>query len=256
MSNIKHKVSTVSIFCTEDYSIFKMIEGNRGLNLHKIEKIIKEIQSGNDMLRYYPIQVKVIDNLLEILDGQHRYFICQKLKRPVHYILVTEERTMSDIAKVNSNVEKWTSQNFINCYVIAGNENYKLIQQYHSSYQFSVGVTLSLLTTAAPGKANGAVGSILKSSFEDGKFEVKTWDEAVAFGEMAKQFNSFSNWRSREFLMALYRIQTEAKVEMDIIYAAFQKNPQMLVEQANYKDYLLLLEKIVNVNKSKRIIIA
>lgn len=78
---LKHNTSTVSVFQTDQYKNFTMILGNRSINMHKVDKIIKEIQGGNDMLMYYPIQVHVVKDKLEILDGQHRFFICKKLKR-------------------------------------------------------------------------------------------------------------------------------------------------------------------------------
>ncbi len=101
---ITHKTSTVAVFQSNDYSLFGMMKGNRPLNQNKIGRIIKEIESGNDMLPYYPIQVRVENGILIILDGQHRFFICKKLTKPVHYIIVAEQKSMVDIAKINSNV--------------------------------------------------------------------------------------------------------------------------------------------------------
>lgn len=125
---LTHHVSTVQVFMTEEYNNFSMINGNRPLNERKIKRIISEIESGNDMLKYSPIQVRVCDDKLMILDGQHRFFISKKLNRPVYYILVLEDKTMQDIAKINSNVEKWTDENFINCYLTTGNKN-KVLNQ-------------------------------------------------------------------------------------------------------------------------------
>lgn len=70
----------------------------------------------HDMLRYYPGQVKENNQRLEIMDGQHSFWISRKLGRPVYYILVTEEKSMQEIAKINSNVEKWKGEDFSNCY--------------------------------------------------------------------------------------------------------------------------------------------
>ena len=79
---LQHYTSTISVFQTTEYKNFTMINGNRALNQNKIKRIIAEILGGNDMLQYYPIQVRVVDDKLSILDGQHRFFICKKLKKP------------------------------------------------------------------------------------------------------------------------------------------------------------------------------
>lgn len=252
---LHHYTSTVVVFQSTEYKNFTMIKGNRPLNEVKMNKIIKQIESGNDMLAYYPIQVRVVGGKMEILDGQHRFVICKKLKRPVHYIIVTENKSMSDIANINSNVEKWKGINFINCYIQDGNENYKLILKFNDTYQFSLGVTLMLLSTGNPGSGNGAIDT-LSSKFQQGTFEVQKFDQAVEFAEICKQFSTFKNWRQRALLIAIYRIWQAGKIPIEDLIAAFNKNPAMLTEQANFKDYILCLEKIMNVGKKIRVIIS
>lgn len=252
---LKHQTSTIAVFVTDQYKNFSMITGNREINIQKANRIIKEIEAGNDMLQYYPIQVRVVKEKLEILDGQHRFFICKKLKRPVHYILISEDKTMADIARVNSNVEKWHNKNFINCYILVGNKNYRQVQKFIELYGFTVGISLCLLTNGTPGTESGSGTRELFQFFQEGKFEVKAWDAAVAFAETCKQFSAFRNWRSRAFIIAIYKIQHAGMVGIDKVLEAFNKHPDMLTEQANKKEYILLLEKIMNVGKSKRIVI-
>jgi hypothetical protein len=252
---ITHKSSTVPVYQTEDYNLFGMMKGNRALNQNKISRIIKEIERGNDMLPYYPIQVKVEDEQLIILDGQHRFFICQKLKKPVHYIIVVEKKTLLDIAKTNSNVEKWKAEDFINCYITAGINDYKILKDYLHAYGFSLGVCLQLLSTGDPGAANGSNRTI-HNQFENGVFSVQTLEKANAFGEMARQFADFKNWRSRDFLLALQKIIKAQKIGFDEVVSFYKLNTAMLKPQAHFKDYIINLEQIVNANKKNRILIA
>jgi hypothetical protein len=246
--------STVAVFQTEEYSQFTLIKGNRPLNQKKIAKIIAEIESGNDMLKYYPIQARVVENKLKILDGQHRYFISQKLKRPVHFILVTEEKSMQDIAKVNSNVEKWKAQDFINCYINADNNNYQVIKDFLDEFGFSLGVTLMLLNKGFPGTATGAIED-LTEKFQNGIYEATCQDEATEFANKVKLFNSFNNWRSRAFVLALYKIISANKIALPDLVAAYNKNKDMLKEHVHFKEYIVNLEQIMNVGKHNRIII-
>ena len=102
---MQHTEASIKLYFTREYARFRMVNGNRQLNDRKINRIMREMADGNDMMRYYPIQVQENKDRLDILDGQHRFWICRHLKRPVYYILVSEEKTMPQIAKVNSNVE-------------------------------------------------------------------------------------------------------------------------------------------------------
>ena len=126
-----HEQSNVIVYVTGEYGRFKLILGNRRLNEEKISRIIKEITTGNDMLRYYPIQVSEHGEKLEIIDGQHRFHICKKLKVPVYYIVVKEDKSLPDIAKINSNTEKWKATDFINCYLEQKNKDYASKDFHH-----------------------------------------------------------------------------------------------------------------------------
>ena len=250
---LTHVTSTVPIFQTDRYKNFDMITGNRPLNLQKIKKIIKEIESGNDMLKYYPIQVKIEGNKMIILDGQHRFFICQKLKRLVHYIIVSEDKSMQDIARVNSNVEKWTAANYINCYVSRKNKNYIQLKEFIDTYGINVGTSLRLLAHGTPGTEGG--NELLQEKFEKGTFEVLKRDEAVMIAENCKKFEAFPFWRDRGFIIAIYRIMKAGKVSIADVNAAYKKYPEMLVKNPSQKMYINNLEQIVNHKKHSRIII-
>lgn len=205
------------------------------------------------MLRYYPIQVRENAGRLDILDGQHRFFIAKQLKRPVFYILVTEEKSMPDIAKINSNVEKWKSEDFINCYVQFGNDHYIKLQQFLDDYGFSLGIALSMLHVGTPGK-EGYNG--LSDMFREGLFEVRAYDAAKALAENCKLFNSFKHWKSRAFVIAIDKIVSAGLYDIKDLLTDYKKRPDLLTEQANYKSYINTLEQMVNVGKHKRVVIA
>jgi hypothetical protein len=252
---ITHTASTVAVFQTDKYNNFVMINGNRPLNLNKINKIIKEIEGGNDMLQYYPIQVHVVDNKLEIIDGQHRFFICKKLKRQVHYILVSETKTIHDIARVNTNVEKWTNGNFINSYITAGNKNYTIIKNFLDTYGIGLGITLSLLHHGTPGADHGGTNGLI-DAFQNGKYLVINQQKATQFAETCKRFDFFKSWNSRGFLIAIQRIIKANLITIDEVHASVSKHPDQLVTCATGKDYILNLERIMNIGKKQRVIIA
>lgn len=248
---LNHTEATLKIFFTTEYSRFNMINGNRQLNDGRIKKIMREIAEGNDMLKYYPIQVKENGHRLDILDGQHRFYICKKLKRPVFYILITEQKTLPEIAKINSNVEKWKDADFINCYVQNDNENYKTLQNYLDTYGISVGSSLSLLALGTP-KSN--THDALKEKFHHGQFEVKFSEYANELAEDCKRYAPFF-WRDRNFVSAIHKIKKAGLIDIAEVLEAFRKRPELLLHQSGIKEYVYNLEQIVNVKKQIRIVI-
>jgi hypothetical protein len=244
---MKHEISNVVVYQTTDYTKFSMVKGNRGLNQNKINKIISEINAGNNMLPYYPIQVQETSNKIDILDGQHRFFISRKLKQPVFYILVHENKTMADIAKVNSNVEKWNQKDFINCYITQGNQHYVQLQQFLEDYKINIGTSLRLLSFGHPGVEGS--NPELQKQFENGLFKVQKMDEAVAIAQQCKKFAAFPYHTDRGFVIAIHR------VEVDTLVDAYNKNPDKLEKNHSQKQYLFNLEQILNIGKHKRIVI-
>jgi hypothetical protein len=252
---ITHKPSTTIVYQTTDYSLFSFLKGNRAINKKKCDKIIEEIKRGNNMLPYVPIQVRVEDGKLKIFDGQHRFFVAQKINEPVYYTIVLEQKSMLDIARINTNMEKWTTANFINCYTTAGINDYVILNEFMEKFGFSLGICLYLLSEGNPGKATGSQPELYQE-FAEGKFKVAQLDVANSFGEIVKQFSEFKNWRSRSFVLAIYRIIKAEKVPIEEVIDGFKRYPGMLKEEATWKDYIMDLEKIMNVGRKIRVVIS
>lgn len=247
---MEHKLSKVKVYQSTEYKLFTMMAGNRDLNNKKIERIIREIESGNDILDEVPILVKEEGKKLRILEGQHRFKIAERLLRPVHYILHQQNMSLFSIAKINSNTEKWNPNDFINCYITAGNENYTKLQVFREKYTISIGVCLSMLKFGFA-KHDGS-SEDLKREFETGIFEVKKLKEATQLAEVCKSFETFSQWNSRGFILAVNKILQANKCDFQLLLKKFLEDPARLQQQPNYKGYLTNLEEIYNRNNSKR----
>ncbi|HXR84296.1 MAG TPA: hypothetical protein VN722_08310 [Hanamia sp.] len=252
---MEHQLSDTKIYQTVDYNRFRMINGNRGLNLKKIDRIIKDIKDGNNMLRYKPIEVRESGDFLDIIDGQHRMHVSKKIKSPVFYIIVSEDKTMNQIASVNSNVEKWKYTDFINCYVNQGIEDYKRLGQFIADYKIAIGACIRLLQSGNP-TYGGQSESDLIQGFCKGTFKICNWDAAVRTVENAKLFSDvFPAWNDRGFVTAVFRIDKAGKVPLSDLVAAVKKNPDKLSQETSPMKYILKLEEILNLGKQKRTII-
>ena len=250
---MQHTESQIKIHFSSDYGRFKFLNGNRELNEVKIKRILRDIADGIDVLQYYPIQVREHNDRLEIIDGQHRFYISKKLKRPVHYILMKQDRQLSDIAKINSNTEKWKTKDFINCYIQQGNNNYQVLQDFMDKYNFTATVSIKLLQVGNPGTESGLLN--IGHEFQRGQFKVKFYDMATLIAEKCKLFEHFSSWRDRNFVIAIYRIETAKKVCIEDLVIRYHKSPEKLTRQANFKEYIFQLEQLYNIGKQNRVVI-
>jgi len=236
--------AAVQIKVTNLYNVFKNITGNRELNMNKIKRIEKDIASGLNMLPYCPI---IVDEEMNIIDGQHRFFIARKLKQYIHYI-VAPELSLHEIARVNSNTERWKGKDFIHCYATQGNENYIKLQAFMDKYHLPHSTAMTLLATG--GAQEGS--SRLKEVFETGKFMVLQEKKAEELMQLALCFKNHPGFLTRQFLAALATIKAANKCDWNILLKKFDSNPELLPECANKKDYLLSLEQVYNKGAQQR----
>lgn len=246
---MQHLEASIQIYATKDYSLFSFKKGNRDLNLNKIERIKSDIRNGIDMLKYCPIVVQESKGKLEILDGQHRFQVCRDLKCNVFYVIYVNNIRMVDIAKVNSNTEKWNADDFIKCYAQHGMKDYEVLADFRTKYGFPISVCLRLLFN---GKMTSQGGTPLKEDFEAGTFKAKHYAEAAAIADNAILFNSSSFYKSGAFVAAINRIMEAGLIDVTELAKKYEKNPEKLKQQANWKDYITNLEQIYNIGLHKR----
>lgn len=118
----------MQIYVTKDYSSFRSIVSNREVNKGHVKKLAQSIRKKN-LLFIRPV---IVNDRMEIIDGQHRVAACEMLGEQVHYIKVN--LTKEDIAVLNTAQKNWTMMDFINFYAIEGRKEYrefcKLINKY------------------------------------------------------------------------------------------------------------------------------
>jgi len=81
---------------TDKYEVFSMISWNRAINHANIKKLIEETEKDFKM-HLFPI---LVDDEMRIIDGQHRFAVCEQLGCPVYYII--KENHYGDFEEIRS----------------------------------------------------------------------------------------------------------------------------------------------------------
>lgn len=119
---------TYNVYVTRDYSKFKRLVGNRDIPESRISKIVESIQTIGWV--HNPI---IVNEKMEVIDGQGRLTALQRLKMPVEYI-IAEGAGNKECIYMNMNMVNWKLPDFIKSYAEQGNENYQrllgLMQKY------------------------------------------------------------------------------------------------------------------------------
>lgn len=126
--NNKVAETAYNVYITKDYSIFKRLIGNRDIPESRISKIVESIQTIGWV--HNPI---IVNEKMEVIDGQGRLTALQRLKMPVEYI-IAEGAGNKECIYMNMNMVNWKLPDFIKSYAEQGNENYQRLLKLMENY--------------------------------------------------------------------------------------------------------------------------
>ena len=126
----KEKKESVAynVYITKDYSIFKRLVGNRDIPESRISKIVESIQTIGWV--HNPI---IVNEKMEVIDGQGRLTALQRLGMPVEYI-IAEGAGNKECVYMNMNMVNWKLPDFIKSYAEQGNANYQRLLALMEKY--------------------------------------------------------------------------------------------------------------------------
>ena len=125
---MEDRESAYNVYVTKDYSIFKRLVGNRDIPESRISKIVESIQTIGWL--HNPI---IVNEKMEVIDGQGRLTALQRLKMPVEYI-IAEGAGNKECIYMNMNMVNWKLPDFIKSYAEQGNENYQRLLSLMERY--------------------------------------------------------------------------------------------------------------------------
>lgn len=235
-------LSILSIKSTTNYDMLKIIDGNRTINKTHVKKLMHSIQNEN-LLKYQPI---VVNEKLEVIDGQHRLEAAKNLGIPIWYTVV-EGLNLIDVQVLNENMKTWSLRDFAESYKKIGYKDYAVLLSFCDKYKlpFSVAVPLLSETEIRSGAGNNySYPSIIRS----GEFKLVNLKKAEQVADKIKEVGGLlpkSIWRSREFIRALLYAY-KCGIKHDVLITRLKANKKDIPRGYDYRQYLFVLEDIYN----------
>ena len=166
------------VFVTTDYSMFKLIKGNRVVSLAHVERLKMSFQ------KKYLFSPIIVNSRNEIIDGQHRYMAAKALKLPIHY-MIQDGYGIEEIKILNTNSKNWKAEDFLTAYCDMGYPEYLKFKQFKAAFpDFNFNSCLFLLgtraTTSKKVKANiNKSNSLSHKTFQNGGLKIENYDDSV-----------------------------------------------------------------------------
>ena len=225
---------------TTRYQDFKRIKGNRAVGKNHLARLKASIKRKN-LLHLNPI---IVNENMEVIDGQHRLTACEALEEPVYYI-VGKGLTFDDVVFMNSSVKDWSVGDYLESYVELGYEHYIGLKKFASKWALSISNANAILSM------EGHVTRAGYKSFKAGTFQIVDLDKADEFAERLRAiapYTTRNTWKDRDFIRALSKAYYDKDIDHDQLMSQIQQHPQPLHRRGNVREYLRQLEDVYNYN--------
>lgn len=158
---------------TNDYSQFKLLNGNRVINPQQVDQIIDVIGRGFDTNKY----IIDVNEKGEIWDGQHRFTALKATNKPIRY-KVTVGANISDCVNMNAHQHPWTFLDYIDSFANRGYQDYITLKDLINTFDFLPTTTILRLLARRNDNRRLSFASFMKH-VKLGNFTVT--DESLAY---------------------------------------------------------------------------
>lgn len=240
--NIKDDV-VLSVYRSTDYDKFKIIGENRNINDSNLNRI-KESFNEQQLM-----SITIVNERMEVIDGQHRLEAAKELGLPVFYI-VCQGYGLREVQLYNTTSKKWDRSDFLHSHTVAGKESYLVVDEFVKAYPFlGIKNALAILSGKCGGVSRKQVGTkrVTIKDFEKGDFEIdnlkfaeKAASQIMDFKDYFRGYNTVTFVRS---LLPLFKLKTYDHKRM---MAKVKSSTIRLEPRANVEQYRFNLQKIYN----------
>lgn len=172
MSSVRNLVNK-----SDNYKEFDWLAYNRDINENHVQELIKAFEEQGNFTKEMPI---LVNENMQIIDGQHRFLALKELGLPIYYTVV-EGTGIEQARSINRLHRNWTLMDWIESYAASGNPHYRklleLIEIYSPVIAPSVVMTY-LLGGSARVPNSGGAGSAFRA-LRNGEFVVEDLDGAL-----------------------------------------------------------------------------
>jgi hypothetical protein len=246
------------VYKTNDLSIFKQIDGNRVPNLQHIKRL-------TDSIRVYGMKCNpiLVNERMEVIDGQHRLMAAKEAKSFVYYIIV-DGYTLDEVHTLNLNQKNWTKKDFMEGYADMGISSYVKLKKFvekNEDYSFSDCIALcSQLPSASRNygitqkyRADGREVN-LKEVFEEGTWLGKDFDLGQEWANKIRMVKPYYvGYNRSNFVGCMISLLQNENFDFNEFMHKLRIQPTALVDCANREQYRTLIEDIYNYRSRSKV---
>jgi hypothetical protein len=237
------------VYITTKYDQFKILNDNREVNPVHVRRLV---DSFNEMHLVCPI---IVNEKMEVIDGQHRLQASIETGRPIFYIQVPGYG-IKEVQRLNANQKNWTKADFLEMYCSQGKKPYLEFRAFMNEFpELSFQAVERILSglASAGGKQTTIAGKkVSMNDFQEGKLIIPNPGLSLKNARKIMEFKDFYDGFSRgTFVSAVLPLFKSKNYDHREMIYKLGVAPIKLTHCQNVSQYRLLLENIYNWKRQK-----
>lgn len=236
-----HKV-VAQVVQTKDYQQFNKAAGNRDVIQLHIERLKASME------QEYLMSPIIVNEKMEIIDGQHRFEAARQLDLPIRFIKV-RGYALSQMQQMNKLMIKWQVIDHIKAHADMGNTHFIKLLRFIEEHSEHNGVEVILT-------AHGFNGSARKALFESGTYKHDKQREADV-ARLLKALHEIKPYykgaRRSSFISALRCLMKHDIFDVDLFIDKLSKFSSLMVDCTTRAHYIDLIEHIYNYKSRNKV---
>ena len=233
------------IHVTTNYRQFKILFGNRKISKGHVSALIKSMAE-----KYIPVPI-IVNEKMEIIDGQHRFQAIEHLGLELHYKIINS-LNLPDVQRLNARNRSWSFNDSLDSYCDLGKADYINFKKFKIEHKFANREILTLLLN------DRLAGQNDEKSFKDGHLKISEHRLNVA-NKRAKEIldltifykhheNKSKGVRNRYFVNAMCLAYKQERFSyLEFVHQLKKKrNKDKLEDLASQTAYQSVIENIYN----------
>jgi len=218
------------------------MKGNRNVNPMNLKRISESMKKN---CLFSPI---LVNDKMEIIDGQHRLLALKEQKKEVYFIIVPNY-SVNEVHILNTNSSNWKKEDYLLGYVDMGLRPYIQFKQLWDEFSnFGIKTCLAIISYHNSDKYNP------QKSFESGNLTPFDLQSSINTAKKISDFKKFyEGYTKPSFAIAIMQCLKNDFYEHSVMMAKLSRLPKQITDQTNAKNYLFQLEEIYNYKNRKKV---
>jgi hypothetical protein len=233
----------MEILETKDYKLFKSLPGNRVINKGHVTQMTRHMALVGNLTGNFPV---VVNENMEIIDGQHRIEALKRLKWPVYY-RIEKGLGIETVRQINAAQSNWSYMDYATSYAKLGLKAYQWFLEVAEKYPYGYNVLMVYSGTAARGRrGKDNAESRHTTMFRSGNLKVEEPEKTEEMLGKLAELSEAADHYSRPWAQALYRVFQNSQYDQTRMLNKLKSWEKEIPHFSGVIDYLRLIEDIYN----------